>query len=182
MKWILFCSIFFSGYSSFAQSSDFILLKKKDKTITSYYPGNHISFTTTNGTPIDADITQIKNDTIYLQQYVVQQMPTTLGVYILDTTNSYRFQFNYNEIKSISLPVNHFDLTASGASLFGGGVLLAIASGIVYLADRKDYSPGLLIGGAALATAGYFIGKKSGKGITIGKKFQLLYIDTTNKK
>ena len=179
MNKLYFIALLFIFNNLSAQSADFILLKKGKKTIGTYYAGNHITFTTVNGASIDADITAIQNDTIYLQQFVVQQIPTTLGVYMLDTTGSYHYQYDYNEIKSINTTGRHFDFSASGASLMGGGILLAVASGVVYLADRKDYSSGLLIAGVGLAAAGYFIGKSGSKGMQIGKRYKLEYISTS---
>jgi hypothetical protein len=168
--------------SAVAQSTDFLLLQKRNRTIKSYYTGSHITFTTVTGAYIDADITQIRNDTLYLQQFIVQQIPTVLGVYMLDTTGSYRFQYHYNQIKSINEPGVHFDFSASGASLLGGGLILALASGVVYFADNKNFSPALMGAGVVLAGVGYLISKGSGKGILIGKKYKLLYIDASNNK
>jgi hypothetical protein len=181
MNRLFFILLFFS-YSSIAQSTDFLLLQHRNRTIATYYAGNHITFTTTTGSSIDADITQIRNDTLYLQQFIVQQVPTTLGVYMLDTTGSYRFRFHYNQIKSITTTGRHFDFSASGASLLGGGILLVLASGVVYLVDNKDFSPALMIGGAVLAGAGYFISKAGGKGMIIGNKYKLVYVDASNIK
>jgi hypothetical protein len=181
MKRLTVILLLFS-FSSYSQSTDFLLLKKRDRTIATYYVGNHITFTTVTGAYIDADITQIRNDTLYLQQFIIQQVPTTLGVYVLDTTGSYRFQYHYNQIKAIDNASNHFDLSASGASLIGGGAVIVLASGIVYLADNKDFSPALLIAGVALAGVGYIIGKSNGKGMLIGKKYKLIYIQASNEK
>jgi len=178
----LFLFLFISG-KLFSQSSDFILVQKHKQTVASFYKGNDISFTTTSGAAIDAQITAIRNDSIFLAQYIIQQIPSNAGANIIDTVGSYPYEFNYNEIKSINFPgTRHFDFSASGASLFGGGVLLVVASGVVYLADKKDFSPLLLIAGAALGITGYFLSKNSSDGITIGKKYKLVYIDVTSEK
>ncbi|HTB52618.1 MAG TPA: hypothetical protein VK718_07575 [Ferruginibacter sp.] len=178
---LLFILLLISG-KVFSQASDFILLQKHKQTIASFYKGNEISFVTIAGAAIDAQITAIRNDTIFLAQYIVQQVPTTAGVNMLDTLGSYPYQFNYRDIKSINLGGRHFNFSASGASLFGGGILLAVGSGVVYLADRKDFSPLLLIAGAALATVGYFLSRNSSDGTTIGRKYKLAYIDVTSDK
>jgi hypothetical protein len=181
MNRILFIFLFFS-YSAVAQSTDFLLLQKHDRTIATFYAGNHISLTTTSGTFIDADITQIKSDSIFLKQYIIEQVPTTLGVYILDTVNSYRYQYSYNDIKSIVTLDRGFDISGSGESLLGGGAILVLASGVVYLADKNSFSPELLIAGAALGTAGYFMSKVGGKKKTIGRKYKLVYVDASTIK
>jgi len=174
--------MFFFSYQAVAQSTDFLLLQKRNKTLATYYAGNHISFTTVTGAFIDADITQIKNDTLYLQQFIIQQEPTTLGVYVLDTTGSYHFQYHYNQIKKIDYTGRQFDFSGSGASLLGGGIIIAVASGVVYLVDKADYSPKLMIAGAALAAVGYFMSKSSGKGTVIGNKYKLTYVNASDIK
>lgn len=175
----LFIFLFISG-KLFSQPSDFILLKKHNQTIASFYKGNDISFVTTSGTQINAEIRMIRNDSIYLSQYIVQHIPSNAGEDIVDTVGSYPYQFNYHEIKFIDLPGRHFNFSASGASLFGGGVVLVVVSGVIYLVDRPDFSPSLMIAGAALATAGYFLARKNSDGVTIGKKYTLSYIDVTS--
>ena len=182
MKLLFLFIILFVQGRIIAQPSDFILLKKKNKTITNYYSGNTIAFTTTTGAYINATISKIKNDTIFLQEFIVRQIPTRLGVYVLDTVGMYRYQFHYNQLKSITPPGRHFNFYASGASLLGGGILITLGSGIVYLADRKKFSPELLIAGAALGIAGYFMTKNSGKGMVIGKKYKLVYVETSSDK
>jgi hypothetical protein len=76
----------------------------------------------------------------------------------------------------------NFNSKGSGASLFGGGVILTLASGVIYLVDRKNFSAPLLIASAALGTLGYFWASSGGGGLTIGKKYRLVYMDMSNKK
>lgn len=173
---------FFICQHLFCQSADFILFKKNHKTIGTYYAGNTIAFTNQQGNYIEALITQIKNDTLFLRQFVVQQVPTNLGVYILDTVASYRYQYHYNQIKAIGKSGSKFNVSASAATLMGGGILLTVASAVVYLADREKFSPQLMIGGAALAGIGYLMARLGGKGMMIGKKYSLVYVGVSNNK
>lgn len=183
MRLFLFFLFFFSAIAAQAQPSDFIILKKKNKTIHSYYAGTQIEFVTTNGIYKDAVITKIANDTIYLQEFLVRQLPTTLGFYITDTAGSFRYAYDYRQIGSIGKKQKGFNVSGSGAALFGGGTVLTLGSGIVYLADRKKFSPGLLIASAALAGIGYLMMKSGSKGIVIGKKnYRLEYISVSNNK
>jgi len=180
---IIFSFFIFISTASFAQSADFIILKKHNKRIDTYFSGTNIAFTTTSGTYINALINGIKNDTLYLQEFLIQRMPTVFGTYILDTVGSYHYKFHYNQIKAIGkAEKRNFDMRGSGASLFGGGVLLTLASGVVYLVDRKKFSAPLLIASAGLATAGYFLSKGGSSGMTIGKKYHLEYMDMSEKK
>ncbi|MFT3682395.1 MAG: hypothetical protein QM791_19220 [Ferruginibacter sp.] len=172
---LILCNFFITALA--AQNSDFLLLKKKSKTIATYFPGSAIRFTTITGASIDAKISIIKNDTLFLKQYVIRQIPTQLGVYILDTS-TYYYQYHYNQIKAINQTGRHFDWQASGGVLMGGGLLLTVASGVVYLADNKRFSPGLMAASAGLFGVGYLLSRNSGKGMVIGKKYKLDYIGT----
>lgn len=182
MKIILISLLFFTT-TSFAQSADFIILKKNNKTVTTFYSGTDIAFTSTSGAFINARINAIKNDTLFLQQFVVRMLPTTYGSYILDTAGSYHYKYDYRDIKAIGREEKtNFNWRGSGTALLSGGILLTIGSGIVYFADRKKFSAPLLIAAVGLGTAGYFLSKGKSNAMTIGKKYQLLYMDMSDKK
>ncbi len=184
MKFILPILLLIST-TSFSQSADFIILKKHNKTITTFYSGTHIAFTAGSGTFINAFINGIQNDTLYLQEFIIRYLPTTLGTYIIDTAGSYHYKYHYNQVKAIGKKEKtNFNVKGSGAALFGGGVLLTLGSGVVYLADREKFSAPLLIASVGLGTLGYFMakGKKGGGGMVIGKKYKLVYMNMSNKK
>ena len=173
----------FVGFVLKAQPSDFIILKKKNKTVKIYYKGYNIEFITSSGTYRNAFIKDIKNDSIFLQEFLINRVPTSLGFYIIDTVGSFKYAYNYNEIYHFGQENKKFNLAGSGATLLGGGVLLTLASGVVYLADNKNFSPTLLVAGAGLAAVGYFMSKGINKGITIGKKnYRLQYINASGIK
>jgi hypothetical protein len=166
-----------------SQSADFILIKKKNKTLQTYFAGREIAFTTTSGSYINAHINGIKNDTLYLQEFLVQRLPTTIGTYILDTMGSYHYKFHYNQIAVVGKNEKKgFNRGGSGASLFGGGILLTLASGVVYIADRKNFSRPLLLAAVGLGGFGYFLLRTGGKGMVIGKPYKLEYINMSNTK
>lgn len=182
MRPIFSCLLFFSLGAS-AQQSDFIILKKKNKTLHSYYTGTQIEFMTTTGAYRDALITGIANDTIYLQEFLIRRAQTQLGFIITDTAGSHRYAYHYKQIASIGKKQKGFNVRGSGAGLMGGGILLTLGSGVVYLVDRDKFSPGLLIGSAVLGLAGYFMSKSGSKGMVMGKKnYRLEYIALSNKK
>jgi len=182
MKTALFTLLLVSGFGMNAQTGDFILLQKKGRTIASWFPGTNISITTNRNVYLEAMVTQIKNDTIFLRQFIVQQVYTRLGVYVLDTIGSYRYQYHYNEVKAIGRTGRKFNLSASSASLIGGGILLTIANGVVYLVDREKFSPELMIASVGLGTLGVIMAKTTGKGMLIGKKYSLLYVEAAAEK
>ena len=183
MKFSLIAIFIFFGQQLFSQSKDFILFKKGNRTIGSYYTGNNIAFTNKDGNYIEAKITDIKNDSLFLRQFIIQQVPTNFGAYTLDTVGSYRYQYHYNQIKAIGRTGRKFNTSGSGSALMGGGMVLAIASGVVYLADRAKFSPQLLVASVALGGIGYLLTKFGGKGMVIGKKYSFVYVNVVpNKK
>jgi hypothetical protein len=172
---------FLFSLSCFSQSSDFIILKKKGRTTKSYYTGTQIEFVTNAGAYRNALITAVRNDSVYLQEFVIRQLPTTLGTYITDTAGSFRYIYHYKDIAAMGAPAKgKFNWRGSGSSLMGGSVLLILGSGVVYLADRDNFSPALMGAAAGLGILGYFMNKGGGKGIVIGKKgYTLEYMDLT---
>src|SRR5215211_3350404 len=100
---ILFCSICFA-------QTDFIVLKKNDRTLKTLFAGSEASFTTSlryYSGRIDA----VEKDSIYLLEYDVRQVPTSLGVYILDTLAVYRTGVYYKDILKIQNKRRGFNLT-----------------------------------------------------------------------
>jgi len=144
-----------------------------------------IAFTSESGSFINAHINGIKNDTLYLQEFIVRYLPTNIGTYIIDTVGSYRYKYHYNQLAAIGRKEKtNFNVKGSGAALLGGGAVLTLASGIVYVADRKNFSAPLLIASAGLGTLGYFMakGKKHGNAYIIGRKYKLVYMNMSNNK
>lgn len=150
-----------------------------------FYSGSQISFTAESGAFINGQINGIKNDTLYLQEFIIRYLPTTLGTYIIDTAGSYHYKYHYKQIAVIGQKEKtNFNVKGSGAVLLGGGILLTLASGVVYVADREKFSAPLLLTSVGLGTLGYFLakGKKSGNGMRIGKKYKLVYMNMSNQK
>ncbi len=171
--------------SSFSQSADFIQLKKNNKLVSTFYIGMNISLTAESGANINALINGINNDTLYLQEFIIRYLPTTFGTYIVDTVGSYRYKYHYKQIAAIGKKEKtNFNTKGSGAALVGGGVLLTLASGVIYIADKEKFSTPLLLTSVGLGTLGYFMakGKKGGNGMVIGKKYKLVYMNMSNKK
>lgn len=175
MKFFLCVIILFSALCSLGQSSDFLLFKHKNRTIATYFSGTDIKYTGVNGVYTEAIITNIKNDSLFLKEYVIRAIPTQLGVYMLDTSYYYK-NIHYKDIKSIGKTGRRFNWAGSGAALLGGGILLTVASGVVYLADNKKFSPELLAASVGLAGVGYLLTKVNNGGMTVGKKYALVYV------
>lgn len=177
---ILFIFFLFLSSACIAQPSDFIILKKNGKTVKSFYSGSQIEFVTVSGVYKNAVITKVYHDSIFLKEYIVRQMVTQFGFYVTDTAGSYSYVYHYKDIKSLGKKQKGFNVQGSGAALLGGGILLTLASGVVYLVDRDKFSPALVGGAAALGAIGFAMTKAGGKGIVIGKKkYRLEYMKLT---
>jgi len=180
MKHLLcFLTFITLAFCSGAQSSDFLILKKNNRTIRNIFPGSNIEFVSTSGAYRDALITAIRNDSIYLQEFQVYRRPTTIGTYILDTAGSFRYVYHYKEVASFGpRKQSGFNVSGSGAALMGGGALLTLASGVSYLSDKEKFSPGLLAAAVALGGIGYLMNHSAGKAMVVGKKYRLQYMAT----
>lgn len=91
--------------TAFAQPSDYIVLKKKNnRTLKTYFPGTFISAVTYTGFTLNGIIQQIRNDSVFIQQQEIRQLPTQFGVPILDTIE-YTIRLHYEEIRAYSYTV-----------------------------------------------------------------------------
>ncbi|MEO9021174.1 MAG: hypothetical protein ABI290_03500 [Ginsengibacter sp.] len=175
---IILLFTFLSGFSCMAQS-DLLVLKKNGKTIQSFYPGTEMHFST-DLRYYEAQITSIRNDSVYLVQYAIRRIPLTSGGVIIDTAGTFHFGINYKDIVSLENERKGFDWAGSGAGLFGGGVVLTTAGLISWILAKPNtryYArPEFVIAGAAFAAAGYFLMKTGNKRKVIGKKYTLNYI------
>jgi hypothetical protein len=87
---------FFMAKGCYAQS-DFLILKKNQKTVKSFYPGTQMKFYTSNNYH-EGSVTSIERDSVFLIYYDVRQVMTTLGVYKHDTLSTNPFAVDYRDI------------------------------------------------------------------------------------
>jgi hypothetical protein len=176
MKLLLPLFLLLSSYC-FSQTADFIQVKKNGKTIQTIFAGQDIAFTTTSGAYITAHINGIKHDSLFLQEYITQRLPTTIGTWITDTLGSYHYQFNYKQVAAMGKKEKKgFNLNETG------GVLLTVASGVVYVADKEKFSAPLLLASAGLGAVGYLLLKTGDKPMVFGKKYTLEYMNMSGTK
>jgi hypothetical protein len=170
----------FSCINGFAQPSDILILKKNNRTLQTFFPGNEITFNTASRN-YGGVIRSINNDSLFLIYYDIRQIPTSLGVYILDTVATYPYAVNYKEITGFGkMKKNKFDWSGSGGALLGGGLLLTTVGLGTWLFTKPNsryYASPYLVGGAAvLGGIGYLLIKSGNKGMMLGKKYSLEYI------
>jgi len=164
-----------------SQGNDFLLLKKGDRTIQSFFAGSKINFVSASGAGVEAYIQSIQNDTLYLKQFITRAVPTQLGVYVLDTSFYYS-RYHYNQIHAFGKTGRRFNWAGSGAALMGGGFLLTVASGVVYLTDKKRFSIELLGAAVVLTGVGYLLLKQKSDAMEDGRKYKLNYIKASASK
>jgi hypothetical protein len=181
MRLILILTMLLLGTYTCSAQNDLLLLKKNNRTLKSFYPGTHINFST-GSRYYEAQITSIKKDSLFLVQYDIRRVYSPmLGIFVSDTVAVYPFAINYKEITSLGKDGNKFNWSASGATLFGGGVLLTTAGLLTWVFSKPNTryyaSPQLVIGAAALAGIGYLLLKTGNKPTKLGKKYTLHYIE-----
>ncbi len=160
--------------------SDILILKKNLRTIKTFFPGSEISMSTTDGYYYGR-VTSINRDSVFIIQYDIRQIPSSFGIYFLDTVATYRYGTNYRQIIAFDKQYNKkFNWAGSGGALFGGGILLTtvgLGTWVFAKPNTRYYASPYLIGGAAiLAGIGYLLVKSQGKGLALGKKYSLEYI------
>lgn len=91
---------------TFSQTSDFLVLKKRNnRTLKTYYPGAFISAHTYNGFFVNGFIKQIRNDSLIILQEETRLVAAEFGS-VVDTV-SYTIGLDYHEIKTFHYTGNY---------------------------------------------------------------------------
>ncbi len=165
--------------SSFAQS-DFIILKKNDKVLQTWFKDNDIYMQLKNGQWINAIIYKIEKDSLYLRPYVVQTFVNRIGLNFLDTTYYGLMAISPNYINAFPKKGESFSYVKNGLIfvLAGGGYL--VLNVINTLSDKEpvfgaDNLPKISIATAVLAL-GVVMGLTHKPNYIMGKKYHVEYI------
>lgn len=175
-KILLLPACFFLFVPAFSQQSDFLSLKKGDRTIETYFKGMPVAFIHLNGSAVNGVIENIHNDTVYIIQYDVRMSPTPWGTRVRDTIGHYDLRFHYKEIAAIPKPPAAFEFIRNGTLFMigGGGYgFLHTFNGLIQ--KRKIYPSTLAISGG-VAALGFAMRKLRKYYYPVGKKYQLQYI------
>jgi len=161
-----------------AQSGHLILLKERGVTIHTFSLGNYINFRFSNGQWITGYVTNIKKDTIEVNQFALQPVMTMFGTYGEDTLRLGRLQLHINEIEAFAKDKGHYNsVITNGAYLQAGGIgylFLNIVNSLI----KKD--PILetnnipkIIGGVAAIVVGKLIRKGNPDYRPIGRRYSV---------
>ena len=174
---------------TFSQSSDFIVLKKRNnRTLKTYYPGAFISAVTYNGFSINGFIKDIRHDSLIILQQERQLKPTEFGA-TLDTM-SYTFGIDYHNIKSFHFTSQYTWGRKKGFAQITLPRLMKVG-GVAFLvlelvntgyrkesisADNKLLPLGIAAGVAATGFAITYFQNRSDKA---GGKYKVVYVKNT---
>ncbi len=171
----------------FAQSDDFIVLKKRNnRTLKTYGEGSFLSAKTNTGFQLNGIIRAIRNDSIFIRQQETRLVPTEFGQMI--DTLYYTFGIDYRNITSFYFTRQYdavmrrrgFAQTTLPAILMIGGtgfIALEVINTIYrkesLTAKGKMASLGIA---AAVAGTGVLLQTLNGRKDKVGNKFKVYYI------
>jgi hypothetical protein len=190
---ILLSFIYFSLH---AQPSDYIVLKKKNnRTLKTYFPGTFISAITYSGFTLSGIIKQIKNDSVFIEQQEVRQIPTQFGVPALDTI-VHTIRLHFTEIRAFfytsSKPSSGWGMKRSLAggllprimALGGSGFIILELVNTTYrgesLSDGNKLT--ILAIAAGIAATGFLWQLLQNKTVDAGQKYKVVYVSMSVKK
>ena len=191
-KLLLLIILLYSAGLTYAQSN-FILYKKKRKTIATYNEGSYISFQLKDGQWVKGRITKIANDSFHLTEEIVH-----LDWFRNDTLHYSGFRFSEKDIyampkRGVLIDYSndrfqivrtgghqHFYWVKSGWLFRTGGIgyaTLNIANGVI----QKDLSIANEKGPLGAAAAVYLLGVLMHHTYKLthrmGKKYRMVYVD-----
>ena len=174
------------SFVSFSQTSDFLVLKKKDRTIQTFFPGSHIKFQLDNGQWLEGPIIKIINDSIFIEQQKEQGYLTIWGTPAYQLLNLGVLKFHFKEIVALPYKEKHVSIIDNGVLFQAAGgvyILLNIANSII---QHDPFFAAQNLTNVAVAAGVFLVGKvlqwSHPSQITIGKKYQLQIIHLTDNK
>ncbi len=134
MKAFLFFCLFISTIYTQAQSHDFVLLKKNNKTVQRLFAGQYIVAAIDSAGPYTCLIKDVFNDSLRLMGYSLQLSGTGYGASYIDTVSRFYFTTHYRHVTALyekmEAPVilpwvrnKNFNLGGSAFTLKAAGVL-----------------------------------------------------------
>lgn len=181
-----FLLLIFLGLEASSQTTDFIVIRKKNnRTLKTYYPGTFINAETYDGHLINGVIRAIRNDSIIFQQQETRMTPTEFGMKI-DTVSysmsvDYHFikKFNFNSYDPAARKKGFSQVTLPRLMIIGGLGFMGLE--LVNTAYRKESinsnnklaSLSIAAGVAATGFAWNYISKHRNR---VGGKYKVVYM------
>ena len=186
MKVFILSIFLLNSFVCFSQTSDFMLLKKNDRTIQTFFQGSYINFQLDDRQWLEGTIIKILHDSIFIEQQKTQRFMTALGTPSFEVLNLGVLKYHVKEI--IGLPIKEKGLTIiNDGSLFLLGstayIVLNLANSII---QNDSFFAAQNLKNVGIAAAILFFGKilqwSHPKQIIIGKKYQLQIIHLSDNK
>ena len=175
-----------------AQPSDYIVLKKKNnRTLKTYFPGTFLSAVTYTGFTLNGVIREIRNDSVFIEQWEVRQVPTQFGVPALDTI-VYTIRMHYQEIRQYLYTTNRPGASRrrSGGMIQqimiigGAGFIVLEVVNTLYRGESLSDGNKLTVMAiaAGVAATGMLWKHFQNRGEKKGKKYKVIYVDMSARK
>lgn len=166
--------------STFAQSSDFIQLKKRNKVLQSWFKDNDIYVQLKNKQWITATIYKIKDDSLYLRPYQIIYYTRGLGINAVDTVYYGTTAVHIHAINAFPKDMEGFGYVKDGSifKIGGGGYLLlniinSLSKNEPLFSDNNATRISIAAGVIAL---GVVLGLTHKDTYIIGRKYHIEYI------
>jgi hypothetical protein len=160
--------------------SGFLLLKKRHKTIETFYKGSYINFKTDKDEWIDAHINDIANDTLYLKRFELVHYIDAWGMPAQDTLWGRQIKIAIKNIaafpqkdRSLGYIRNGAILQIAGAGYIILNVINTLSAGDALFEDNNAMRLGIA---AAVFAIGTLIRTSHSTELRLGRKYKLQYV------
>ncbi|MEN9696818.1 MAG: hypothetical protein RLZ56_239 [Bacteroidota bacterium] len=172
--------LFFSG-QIFAQGGRLLVLKDKGVIVHSYTKGSFIHFKFSNQSWVTGYIDQIQNDSIQVNQFVLQPGYTAYGTWGEDTMKLGLLTLHVSEILAFAHEKGHYTSSFSNGAFFSVAGPLYAGLNITNSLIHNDAVLGAhnlphIVGGAAAWLFGRWLAKRNPNYRPIGKRFSVAII------
>jgi hypothetical protein len=122
MKARVFYLIFFFQTSAVFSQTDLLVLKQRNQTIQTWIPGSFIDFQFSSHQWIKGIIKSVKNDSILIEQVLVERIPNQFGFLSIDTAKLGLMKLHVREI--YGMPKRNYS-----SGIISNGVLFQMGGG-----------------------------------------------------
>lgn len=182
VKQLLILTVFtFSIQHAFTQTSDLLVLKEKNQTIQTWVPGSIINFQFSSKQWIQGIIKTVRNDSIIMEQIVIQQVPNQFGFPTIDTAKFGLMKFHMNEI--YGMPKKDYSGIFTNGALFKLGsaayIFLNVFNTLIHKEELFSSVNATRLGIAGGAfVVGMIMGATHKTYIVLGKRYKMQTIHT----
>lgn len=131
MKKLLLSGFLLTAIHCALAQTDLLVLKRNNKIIQTWVPGSFIDFQFSNSRWIQGIIKVIRNDSLIIDQVVLQQVANRFGFATIDTGHLGLLKLHVNEIHSMPR-------RTGGSNMFSNGTLFQLGSGAYILLNLAN--------------------------------------------